>query len=452
LFFAMMSFASYPLVIHRWDREARRAGRVYIVLVVAGEAALLAAMLLSAVARGSLLFDQGAAELAAAPSRSIIIGLLLIGFGIKAGVVPLHVWLPLAHPAAPTPASAVLSGAMIKAGLLGWMRFLPIGEADMPVWGQLCLTIGLLTAFYGVVVGVTQRNAKTVLAYSSISQMGLLTLGIGGGLLAHSAWPAILPAVVVFALHHGLSKGCLFLSVGVAPGAAGTSWRGRLLQAGLVIPALALAGAPLTMGAVSKSALKYSLAALPDFWVLVMDILLPLSSVGTTLLMARFLYLIWPRSQQITATTSPSMAFAWMASLITVVGAGWLVPDAIGPKFDAVLHTVTWANLWQVCLGGGLAYGMASVAHRWQTMQCPAIPAGDMLLAWMCVQRVVGQALYRMAHRIGRICVTPSVQWSGVEKSILRQLGIAAEASLASLAAMGIALLIVGTCLLLMAA
>ena len=132
VFFAVMSLAAYPLVIPHQDAEARRAGRVYIVLVVMGEVALLVAMLLSTVARGSLLLERGVSSLAGTPALPWLMALFLVGFGIKAGIVPLHVWLPLAHPAAPTPASALLSGAMIKAGLLGWMRFLPLGEAALP--------------------------------------------------------------------------------------------------------------------------------------------------------------------------------------------------------------------------------------------------------------------------------------------------------------------------------
>ena len=88
------------------------------------------------------------------------------------GLVPLHVWLPLAHPAAPMPASAVLSGAIIKAGVIGLIRFLPFDGA-LPDWGAVLTAVGLLTAFYGVAVGITQANPKTVLAYSSVSQMGL---------------------------------------------------------------------------------------------------------------------------------------------------------------------------------------------------------------------------------------------------------------------------------------
>jgi formate hydrogenlyase subunit 3/multisubunit Na+/H+ antiporter MnhD subunit len=326
--------------------------------------------------------------------------------------------LPLAHPAAPTPASAVLSGAMIKAGLLGWLRFLPVGEASMPGWGNLCLIIGLVTAFYGVVVGVTQRNAKTVLAYSSISQMGLLTLGVGGGLLAHTAWPAFLSAVLVFALHHGLSKGCLFLSVGLAPGGAGTSWRQRLLQVGLVIPALVLAGAPLTMGAASKSGLKYSLAVLPDHWIFVLDVLLPLSSVGTTLLMARFLYLIWPNavprpsSQSPDAAiteprarhTPPTILLAWSALLVAVVAAPWLIPAALIPDRGAslLLSTAKWSNLWPVCVGGAIAWSAWRLYQSERPPILPSIPAGDVIVLWRTAQRTLLAWVLSLAGQLKR--------------------------------------------------
>jgi multicomponent K+:H+ antiporter subunit A len=418
LFYAVMSFSCYPLVIHRGDDKARRAGRVYITLVVVGEAALLAAMLLAAVARNSLLFDQGAAELAVAPTRHLIVGLLLIAFGIKLGILPLHVWLPLAYSAAPMPASAVLSGAMINAGVLGWLRFLPVGEASMPAWGNLCLTIGLVTALYGVVVGVMQRHAKSVLAYSSISQMGLLTLGIGGGLLAHTAWPTIVSAVLVFALHHGLSKGCLFLSVGLAPSATGTSWRQRLLQAGLVVPALVLAGAPLTMGAVGKSSLKYSLAVLPDYWLVILDVLLPLSSVGTTLLMARFLYLIWPDKAAPTSSRSmnanitvprprhvaPTILLAWLALLLIVVAAPWLVPAGLVPGRGAslLLSTVRWSNLWPVCLGGILAWSAWRLYQFERRLVLPSVPAGDVIVLWRTARRTVLAWLSPLAGQFNR--------------------------------------------------
>ena len=213
LFFALMSFASYGLVVHTRDPDALRAGRVYMVLVVLGEVMLFSVLV--------VLANGGTTDLpvgGAAPPHAVTL-LVLLGFGIKAGALPLHVWLPLAHPAAPVPASAVLSGAMIKAGLIGWLRFLPLGQVALPEWGVACVLAGLAAAYYGVAVGLTQTNPKTVLAYSSISQMGLMTMAVGLGMAWPQVWPAALSAVLIYALHHALAKGALFLGVGMAAGA-----------------------------------------------------------------------------------------------------------------------------------------------------------------------------------------------------------------------------------------
>ncbi|HSM22072.1 MAG TPA: proton-conducting transporter membrane subunit, partial [Rubrivivax sp.] len=123
--FAIMTFSAYGLVVHESSAAARRAGRIYVVMAVAGEALLLTGFLWLADVAGTLDMAQAVAALAHAPARQGIVWLLLAGFGVKAGALLLHMWLPLAHPVAPTPASAVLSGAIIKAGLLGWLRFLP---------------------------------------------------------------------------------------------------------------------------------------------------------------------------------------------------------------------------------------------------------------------------------------------------------------------------------------
>lgn len=155
VFFALMSFAAY--------------GRVYLALVVVGEVALFAAIVLAWQAAGSLHFEAIVPALAASPLRDAVIALTLAGFGIKVGALPLHVWLPLAHPVAPTPASAVLSGAMFKAGLLGWLRLLPLGTAAAPAWGEALVALGLAAAFAAALAGALQRQAKAALAYSSIS-------------------------------------------------------------------------------------------------------------------------------------------------------------------------------------------------------------------------------------------------------------------------------------------
>src|SRR5277367_4082030 len=142
-------------------------------------------------------------------SRDASLALLILGFGLKIGLVPGHVWMPLAYPAAPTPAAAVLSGAAVKAGVIGLIRFLPLG-VPMPAWGEALAAVGMFSAFYGVVVGITQDNPRTILAYSSVSQMGLLAAVLGMGWAAGDDASAGLGASFS-AAHHILVKGGLFL-------------------------------------------------------------------------------------------------------------------------------------------------------------------------------------------------------------------------------------------------
>lgn len=375
LFFALMSFAAYPLVVYDGTPEAGRAGRVYLALVVIGEVLLVSALLLTAAAVGSMELRAVPAAVAATPERDLIISLTLAGFGIKVGALPLHVWLPLAHPVAPTPASAVLSGTMIKVGLLGWLRFLPLGEAALPTWGGLCVLAGLLAAFYGVAVGLTQDHPKTILAYSSISQMGFMTLAVGMGLMAPEVWPMTLSAVLLYALHHALAKGTLFLGVGVANGAGSDRWSRRLVLLGLLLPALALAGAPLTSGAAAKFALKSATAMLPTPWPGWLDGLLPLAAVGTTLLMGRFLIVIWPSSKTEGAHLRRGLWLPWAALTLAVASIPWLVAPAGSP----VLHTASFAAVWPVLLGASLS----AMAWRWGKRAAfrdgLRIPPGDLL-------------------------------------------------------------------------
>ena len=194
LAFALMTFAAYGLVIHAGSPEALRAGRVYLIMALFGEMLLLSALWhLAHAAPGLLIADLARAAATDPTARA----LLVAGFGVKAGLPVLHMWLPLAHPVAPTPASAVLSGAMIKAGLLGWLRFLPLGAVALPDLGAGLVGLGLAAAFLGVLAGLIQRDAKTVLAYSSISQMGIVTAALGAGQAAGSCKPAPRAAVTM---------------------------------------------------------------------------------------------------------------------------------------------------------------------------------------------------------------------------------------------------------------
>jgi formate hydrogenlyase subunit 3/multisubunit Na+/H+ antiporter MnhD subunit len=263
----------------------------------------------------------------------------------------------------------VLSGAIIKAGLLGWLRFLPLGEATVPELGTVMLSLGLFAAFFGVVVGLAQRQPKTLLAYSSVSQMGFMTLAVGAGLLAPQAWPVLLPAIGLYALHHGLAKGALFLGLGVAQRLGRNGW----VMAGLLLPALALAGAPFTSGALAKTQLKAALTGLPAPWLELLVWTLPLAAVGTGLLMARFLLLtLRGNSQDDAAGLLPP----WLAVLAAVAALAWMQADA-----SVVAAVLSWPGLASAA-GPVLAAALLAYAAWRRGWRGPAVPPGDVLV-WL---------------------------------------------------------------------
>lgn len=389
--FALMGLASAGLVFHRGDAEAARAGRVYLALAMLGEILVLTGLVFLVVAGGT---TQIAELHRGVVSRPALV-LLLAGFGIKAGALTLHLWLPLAHPAAPVPASAVLSGAMIKAGLLGWMRFLPLGEA--PLWGcgVTLLGAGLGAAFLGTLVGVVQHNPKTVLAYSSISQMGIIMTGLGIGAIRPEAWAGMEAAVLIYATHHALAKGALFLGVGPAH-AAHTRRQRVVAGAGLLLAALALAGAPFTSGALAKTALKANVGFLPEGWAMALGILLPLAAAGTTLKMARFLWLVWPRAGHATPEAAQGLWWPWLALVAATAAGVWLLPGSLEVLPRKLSPEKLWDALWPLLLGGGLA-GLGAWLRRWFSRDLTRwLPAGD-----------VGVLLERLA---GRLRLHPAIE------------------------------------------
>ena len=398
LFFSLLGFASYGLIVHRQDREARWAGRVYMTLVVLGEALLFAGLVI-----GSRSLDSLSLELFAESNQSgLVVGLLLLSFGIKAGALPLHVWLPLAHPVAPTPASAVLSGAMINAGLLGWLRFLPLGQVALPEWGLLCIALGLAAAVYGVLLAVCQENAKTTLAYSSISQMGIMTVGVGLGMVAPESWPLCLSAILVYAIHHAFAKSALFLGAGVAAAIGGAAVQRRYVVAGLLLPASALAGLPLTSGAVAKFGLAASSSVLPPPWAHVLDVLLSLIAVGTTLVMIRFLYLLRSTAAARGRHTTPGLYLPWSVLLVAVAFPVWLWSESAGVALQTLTLGAFWHALWPACVGVTIAWLTWKSARATRTRHMPQIPAGDVLSPLLRVAERLAGVVSRSANRYRR--------------------------------------------------
>jgi formate hydrogenlyase subunit 3/multisubunit Na+/H+ antiporter MnhD subunit len=369
LVYALASLPAWGLVIHDRTSRAWRAGATYILLTVIGEAALLAAFaLLAAGAPGnSLAIADVLPPLADGPLRGVVIALLLLGFGLKAGLVPLHVWLPLAHPAAPTAASAVLSGAIIKAGIMGLLRFLPI-EATPGEWGIAVAAIGFLTAFWGVVFGITQRNPKTILAYSSVSQMGVVAAVIGTGVVGGiAATPA---AAAFYALHHVLAKGALFLATGITGKCGGPArW---LVLGPTTMLALGFGGMPLTGGWLAKEAVKAQLGSG------VAGTLAALSAAGSTLLMLHF-------TRRLAATIAEEAAarpplpplIPWLGLATAAVALPWLLFAPAGGHYASTLSSESLLKaLWPV-LAGLMLLG---VLARWGA-RLPEAPEGDIIVA-----------------------------------------------------------------------
>jgi len=412
LFFACMTFGAYGLVVHRRDREALRAGRIYIVLAVLGELAVLSVLIALGWSSGGIPAFGGELDLAwrdlgAFGGAGLAASLAVVGFGVKAGLVPLHLWLPLAHPVAPTAASALLSGAMIKGGLLAWLRYLP-GDDTLPLVGAALMAAGVVSAFYGVVVGLAQDDPKTVLAYSSVSQMGYMALGVGM-LLATPGWaPAAILAMVLYALHHGVAKGALFLAVGVGdrvPGGKGGVW-GKVVLAGAALPALALAGAPLTSGAQAKNALKAALPDLAPGWYPVLDPVLLVAAGGTMLLMVRFLATLQRRIRpEKSGEESPAssgrgpwgLVVPWaILVLVGVAGPLWLpraFPAPEGVAFPGVFSGLIGAAL-PVLAGGVVGWLIWRRPALLRGLEGLRIPAGDLVV----LLEVWAPGVWRAAH------------------------------------------------------
>ncbi len=383
--FAIMGLSSYGLVIHDGQPAALRAGKVYLVMALFGEVCLFASLVLIASQTGTTV--PNADDLV--KLDGLAIALLLLGLGVKAGMVPLHVWLPLAHPAAPIAASAVLSGTMIKTALLGWMRFLPVGAVALPEWGGLLLAAGTLTLLFALPIGLTQSDPKVVLAYSSISKMGLMMLVLGLALIEPALAPLAVAGIAFYAANHALVKGGLFLGVGMRKHAA---THPPVVQAAvlgaLVFLALSLAGAPFTSGAVAKYELKPLFGALDWAWI---GAVVGISTFGTTLLMVRFVWVSYRTEPH------PEPGYRWP-------GVGWgvliglvlLLPFVFGKPAAWVTNLV---NVPSALLLGVLVVVFGLRRPGLFAPLIGRIPPGDILGLFTRLQQQLFGALQRIDQR-----------------------------------------------------
>lgn len=231
----LMAVSAYLLILFDHERVGvRRAGMVYLIVTHAGTLALLGMFLLWGRSGPDLSFAHltpAAAQLVSHGAPILV--LAVIGFGAKAGIFPLHFWLPGAHAAAPSHVSALLSGVMIKTGIYGLLRVLALFGTPPAWWGWTMLLLGLVTALFGVRWALTQHDLKRALAYSSVDNIGIILLGVGLGALGTTyGRPTIallgFTGALLHAMNHALFKSLLFLGAGAVVHATGTREIDRL--------------------------------------------------------------------------------------------------------------------------------------------------------------------------------------------------------------------------------
>ncbi len=324
LFFELMSLASYVLVIHTQTDEAYSAGNIYLYLGVFGGMCLLTGIGLIYFSCGSLEITQQLCMVEGVNNYLLAAGLLMfIGFGIKAGIVPLHIWLPKAHPVAPAPASALLSGIMIKAGAYGIIRtvtmiytpdssfmsgeYLAAGVKNL--WhlvsnaGYAIIWIGIVTMLFGVCLALLQDNIKKLLACSSISQIGYIIMGIGVAAYLGYDGAMGLAGSTYHILNHAFFKSTLFLAAGAIvylTGELNLSKLGDLRHKlpfttiVVLIASLGIVGLPLFNGYASKTLLHHAIVEAYEhhhvYSLYIAEKLFTITSAGTVCYFLKFLF------------------------------------------------------------------------------------------------------------------------------------------------------------------
>jgi formate hydrogenlyase subunit 3/multisubunit Na+/H+ antiporter MnhD subunit len=365
-----MSLASWALVMsHHRDNDNRKAGYVYLVMASAGTFALLLAFGLLAGPEGGYAFTTMRAHGGSSGLTGLVLALALLGTGSKAGLVPLHVWLPLAHPAAPSHVSALMSGVMTKVAIYGFIRIV-FDLLGPPTWwwGVPVLVAGAGTAALGVLYALMQNDIKRVLAYSTIENIGLIFVGLGLALAFESngmkaAAALAMTAALFHVLNHALFKSLLFFGAGAVLTATGERTMeklggllNRMPATGLffLVAAAAISALPPLNGFASEWLMLQAILLSPDLPQWALKLLIPV--VGALLALAAALaaacfvrafgitFLGRPRSEAATKAHEVDRlsitAMAILALLCLFAGVfPALIIDALAPVVDALIGT-----------------------------------------------------------------------------------------------------------------
>ncbi|MEI7727979.1 MAG: hydrogenase 4 subunit B [Verrucomicrobiota bacterium] len=383
----VMALMSFCLVSYEHENaEARGAGILYFVMSHIGTGCLIIGFLLLFQAAGSYEFDGFHALGNQMPpgKRNGVFLLFLIGFGIKAGMVPMHIWLPAAHPVAPSNVSAMMSGVLIKTGIYGMTRVFFDFLGTPPVWwGVTVLSLGIISAVLGVLYALMEHDLKRLLAYHSIENIGIILMGLGASLMfLHFGHPALAALAMVAGLFHTLNhamfKALLFLGAGAVLHATGT--RDMEKMGGLIkkMPGTALY---FLVGAVAISALPplngfisewFTYQALLQGFGLTSSLVRLIFPLGGAMLALTgalaascfvkafaITFLAQPRSEPVAKAheASPTM-LAGMAILTMVCLVLGLFPAQCLVLFDPITQALTGAQLSQhLALADGWAIG-----------------------------------------------------------------------------------------------
>ncbi|PVZ87823.1 hydrogenase 4 subunit B [Serratia sp. S1B] len=258
ILFEMMSLASWFLVIADQDEESISAGLLYFFIAHAGSVLIMIAFFLMWRQSGSLDFDSFRSLTLSPWMASVVFLLAFFGFGAKAGMLPLHSWLPRAHPAAPSHASALMSGVMVKIGIFGIIRVgIDLLSATQMWWGIVVLAFGAVSAVLGVLYAMQEQDIKRLLAWSTVENVGIILMGVGVAMVAMSSGHPVIAALGLLGalyhlLNHAVFKGLLFL------GAGAVIWRvhsRNMEQMGGLAKLMPLTGLAFLIGCMAISAL-----------------------------------------------------------------------------------------------------------------------------------------------------------------------------------------------------
>lgn len=266
----LMSLSSFLLVLYDAHKKSTRdAGYLYLLFAQGGALLLFTAFGLIYSSSNGISLET----LAGIPesTKLLIFILLLIGFGSKAGVMPFHIWLPHAHPAAPSHVSALMSGVMIKMGIYGIVRFYLLLAPSSPLFGEIVITLGISSGILGAVYAIANQDIKKMLAYSSVENIGIILLGIGIGMLGAASGNATMAAFgfaggLLHVANHSLFKSLLFMGAGAViqqTGCSSCNELGGLMKRmprtgrSLLIGALSISGLPPFNGFISEFLIYY---------------------------------------------------------------------------------------------------------------------------------------------------------------------------------------------------